>query len=69
MHTKEQQGPEESSKVIGKRKIVQSRMFRWSDKQQPVLVALETYELISCYMHRGTFMLRKSICWSLLVTE
>ena len=41
-------------------------MFLWSDKQQPVLVALETYKLISCCSHRGTFCsvsLSAGVCW------
>lgn len=28
-------------------------MFHWSDKQQPVTIALEIPELISCYMHQA----------------
>lgn len=34
-----------------------------SDKLQPVPIALETHELISCYMHWA----HQSVCWGLLV--
>lgn len=41
--------------LISKRKEVQPRMFQWSDKQQPVLRALEMPELVNCYVYHGIF--------------
>lgn len=56
LHAWELQGPgKEPYKVTPKRKEAQLRMFQWSDKQQPVLRALEMHELMSCYMHHGIF--------------
>lgn len=51
----------EPYKVISKRKEVQPRLFQWSDKQQPVLQASETPELMSCHMYHGIFPVWESL--------